>query len=137
MYYEMIIKNVLRLIAATRNRYGARQLNEQNIFLSMFGLVLGTVYGARRIMNDRNLIKFPAVQVSNLTFWMYVVSSHPDMTVVLQQAKRHVVKSQIATIAHSSAHFSLRVIVGNYILYLVFRRTIYWHGAHIAGLFTK
>jgi hypothetical protein len=83
MYYEMAIKNVWRLIAATRNRYGARQLNEQNIFLSMFGLVLGTVYGARRIMNDRNLIKFPAVQVSNLTFWMYVVSSHPDMTVVL------------------------------------------------------
>ncbi|CAO3664080.1 unnamed protein product [Umbelopsis ramanniana] len=103
------------LIYPQGNRYGARQLNEQNIFLSMFGLVLGTVYGARRIMNDRNLIKFPAVQ----------------------QAKRHVVKSQIATIAHSSAHFSLRVIVGNYILYLVFRRTIYWHGAHIAGLFTK
>ncbi|KAG2182743.1 hypothetical protein INT44_005723 [Umbelopsis vinacea] len=109
------IRNERRLIAASRNRYGARQLNEQNIFLSMFGLVLGTVYGARRILNDRNLIKFPAVQ----------------------QAKRHVVKSQIATIAHNSARFSFRVIVGNYILYLVFRRTIYWHGAHIAGLFTK
>ncbi|KAI8577581.1 hypothetical protein K450DRAFT_301851 [Umbelopsis ramanniana AG] len=103
------------LIYPQGNRYGARQLNEQNIFLSMFGLVLGTVYGARRILNDRNLIKFPAVQ----------------------QAKRHVVKSEIATIAHNSAQFSFRVIVGNYILYLVFRRTIYWHGAHIAGLFTK
>ncbi|KAH8552145.1 nucleoporin protein Ndc1-Nup [Umbelopsis sp. PMI_123] len=103
------------LIYPQGNRYGARQLNEQSIFLSMFGLVLGTVYGVKRIMKDRNIIRFPAVQ----------------------QAKRHVVKSQIATIAHNSAWFSSRVILGNYILYLVFRRTIYWHGAHIAGLFTK
>lgn len=83
MYYEVVTETVLRLIPATRNRYGARQLNEQNIFLSMFGLLLGTVYGVRRIMDDRNLIKFPAVQVSNLIFCTYVVYSHPDMIAVL------------------------------------------------------
>ncbi|CAO3669194.1 unnamed protein product [Umbelopsis vinacea] len=103
------------LIYPQGNRYGARQLNEQNIFLSLFGLVLGTAYGVKRVMKDRNVIKFPAVQ----------------------QAKRHVVKSQISTVAHNSAQFSAHVILGNYILYLVFRRTIYWHGAHIAGLLTK
>ncbi|GAB5593981.1 hypothetical protein Unana1_08881 [Umbelopsis nana] len=103
------------LIYPQGNRYGARQLNEQNIFLSLFGLVLGTAYGVKRVIRNRNFIKFPAVQ----------------------QAKRHVVKSQISTMAHNSAQFSARVILGNYILYLVFRRTIYWHGAHIAGLFTK
>ncbi|KAM3578837.1 hypothetical protein VKS41_008632 [Umbelopsis sp. WA50703] len=103
------------LIYPKGNRYGARQLNEQNIFLSLFGLILGSTYGIKRVIQNRNLIKFQAVQ----------------------QAKRHVVKSQIATVAHNSAHFSGSVVAGNYFIYLVFRRTIYWHGAHIAGLFTK
>jgi hypothetical protein len=56
---------VHELTIDNRNRYGARQLNEQNIFLSLFGLVLGTAYGVKRVMKDRNVIKFPAVQVIN------------------------------------------------------------------------
>ncbi|KAI9023859.1 nucleoporin protein Ndc1-Nup [Phycomyces nitens] len=94
---------------------GARQLNQENIFVVFYAILLGITFAVRSIYERRSNIEFPSIQ----------------------QEKIYTIKASISSVCHEATHIATRVFGFSYVAYLFLNGTIYHHVAEFFGMYTR
>ncbi|KAI8990349.1 nucleoporin protein Ndc1-Nup [Pilobolus umbonatus] len=100
-------------IQPTSHYLGARQLNQDSIFLTLYAITLGITYGFSSILTKKNIIK-----ISNV-----------------QQPFQYALKTSLVSTFHKSFVYALKVFAMTYITFIFCNGTIYqqmtqWFGSY-------
>ncbi|KAI7884539.1 hypothetical protein K492DRAFT_183185 [Lichtheimia hyalospora FSU 10163] len=95
-------------------RFGVRQLNQDNLFISFYGVMLGLSFAANRILRGQ---------------WTYKIAP-------VQQPKILAVKLSLPTVAHDGARWAVRVLAVAFLTFMIFGNFVYRMAAHMYGLYT-
>ncbi|KAJ8655807.1 hypothetical protein O0I10_008471 [Lichtheimia ornata] len=95
-------------------RFGVRQLNQDNLFISFYGLVLGASFAAKRIL---------------LGQWTYKIAP-------VQQRQDLAIKLSLPTVAHDGTRWAACTLGITYISFFIFGNFVYRMAAHMYGLYT-
>ncbi|KAL0088234.1 nucleoporin protein Ndc1-Nup [Phycomyces blakesleeanus] len=94
---------------------GARQLNQDNIFVTFYAILLGINFAVRTIYERRSIIEFPSVQQEGI----------------------YTIKTSISSVCREATHIATRVFVFSYITYLFLNGMIYHQVAEFFGMYTR
>ncbi|ORY93909.1 nucleoporin protein Ndc1-Nup [Syncephalastrum racemosum] len=92
-------------------RFGTRQMNQDNLFITVYGLALG-VYALISIWHDTWKLQMLGVQ----------------------QPKAMALKLSLATVVHDGGKFAFHVFCGTYVVFMFFNGTIYRLAAYILSV---
>ncbi|KAI8140104.1 nucleoporin protein Ndc1-Nup [Fennellomyces sp. T-0311] len=92
-------------------RFGLRQLNEDNLFISMYGIALGAVFAVMRIVKTQWIMHIPPVR----------------------QTPYMALKLSLATTVYDGAKWAAVTLGGTYFLFFVFSGVVYGVAASFFG----